>query len=232
MRDSVFSHVTNIQNDKQSSASLIKLFSDFYDPTTRRFVLNNNTSFSFCAKEVADVLGLENTGLSLSTPAAKRVPKFVYDLMKECDLGSSREISTATIKKLLSQMDVNDEESKLNFKKLFCYFLIEMFFIPSPDPKKPRTSAWAMVEDLNIYEKVNWAEAIYDDLHVSFNKLKNEIKTGFAKQHNFKGCAPVFEVIVNFHFFVNILYFSCGLFFANIFYLINVRLLCLREYLL
>jgi hypothetical protein len=94
---------------------------------------------------VADVLGLENTGLSLSTPAAKRVPKFVYDLMKECDLGSSREISTATIKKLLSQMDVIDEESKLNFKKLFCYFLIEMFFIPSLNPKKPRTLAWAMV---------------------------------------------------------------------------------------
>jgi hypothetical protein len=57
-----------------------------------------------------------------------------------------------------------------------------------------------MVEDLNIYEKVNWAEAIYDELHVSFNKLKNAIKTGFGKQHNFKGCAPVFKVIVNFHF--------------------------------
>jgi prophage antirepressor-like protein len=112
MRDSVFSHVTNIQNDKESSASLITLFSDFYDTTTRRFVLNNNTSFSFCAKEVADVLGLENIGLSLSTSAAKRVPEFVYDLMKECDLGSSRKISTTTIKKLLSQMDVNDEESK------------------------------------------------------------------------------------------------------------------------
>jgi prophage antirepressor-like protein len=112
MRDSVFSHVTNIQNDKESSSSLIKLFSDFYDPTTRRFVLNNNTSFSFCAKEVADVLGLENIGLSLSTSAAKRVPELVYDLMKECDLGSSRKISTTTIKKLLSQMDVNDEESK------------------------------------------------------------------------------------------------------------------------
>ncbi|XP_058776922.1 uncharacterized protein LOC131651267 [Vicia villosa] len=196
MQNSVFYDVISIQNNKESSAFFIKMFSDVYEPTNRRFVFNKNVSFSFCAHEVADVLGIKNSGVNFTAPAAKNVPEFVYDLMKGCGLGSSRIISTTTIKKLLSQMDVNDDESRFNFKKLLSYFLIEIFLIPSPDSKKPRTSAWEMVEDLDAYEEVNWAEAITDDLHVSFNKLKNAMKTGLGKQHKFKGCAPVFEAVV------------------------------------
>ncbi|KAL5098626.1 hypothetical protein RYX36_002953 [Vicia faba] len=193
MVNSVFYDVINIQNNKESSSIFIKLFGDFYDPTNRRFVLNNNTSFSFCAKEVADVLGIENTGPDFNAPAAKKVPQFVKDLVIGYGVDSSGKISTTTIKELLKKMNVDDEESRLNFKKVLCYFLIEMFLIPSPDPKKPRTGSWSMVEDLDVYEKVNWAKAIYEDLHESFNKLKTAT---VGKQHNFKACAPVFEAVV------------------------------------
>ncbi|GAU25837.1 hypothetical protein TSUD_31010 [Trifolium subterraneum] len=92
-------------------------------------------------------------------------------------------------------MSIEGEQSQSNFKQLISYFLIEQFLLCSPDPKKPRVSSWGMVEDMNAFEEVNWANAIYDNICESFEKLKAALHE-VHKQHYFHGCAPVFEVII------------------------------------
>ncbi|KAL5062980.1 hypothetical protein RYX36_024717 [Vicia faba] len=160
----------------------------------KKFVFNK-VSFSFCAEEVAKVIAIKNTGVDFSAPAAKELPKFVYDLMTKFNIGSSEKIQTTQIKKLLCEIDVNEEESKCNFRKLLSFYLIELFFISSPDYRRPRKSSWKMVEDLDAFEKVNWAKAICDNLYLSFGKLKDAMNQSH-KQTSFNGCAPVFEAIV------------------------------------
>ncbi|CAI8608236.1 unnamed protein product [Vicia faba] len=156
MRNSMFYNFVNIKNDKESSAPLIKLFCDMYQPVHKNFVFNK-VSFSFCAEEVAKVIAIKNTGVDFNAPAAKELPKFVYDLMTK--------------------------------------FNIELFFISSPDYRRPRKSSWKMVEDLDAFEKVNWAKAICDNLYLSFGKLKDAMNQSH-KQTSFNGCAPVFEATV------------------------------------
>ncbi|XP_050913571.1 uncharacterized protein LOC127128363 [Lathyrus oleraceus] len=64
MSNYVFRGFLEIENDRESSATLVSSFCDIYEPTTKVFVLNNYASFSFCVKEVSYVIGMENTGTS------------------------------------------------------------------------------------------------------------------------------------------------------------------------
>lgn len=64
-----------------------------------------------------------------------------------------------------------------------------------PDPRVPRSSSWAMVDNLDALGKVNWPKVIFDNLHASFAKLKNLKDDPGKVQHFFSGFAPIFEVI-------------------------------------
>ncbi|KAI5448255.1 hypothetical protein KIW84_015615 [Lathyrus oleraceus] len=62
------------------------------------------------------------------------------------------------------------------------------------NPKVPRSSSWAMVDNLDALGNVNWSKVIFDNLHASFAKLKN-LKDALGKvQHFFSGFAPIFEI--------------------------------------
>lgn len=160
-------------------------------------MFNNEVSFSFCAQEIAEVLGINNTGTSLVYTKAHEFPEFLFDLKEEFCSDRSRKITTANIRTFLEKMTIEDEQSRSNFKQLLTYFLIEQFVLCSLDPKKPRVASWGMVEKMNALEEVNWAKVIFDNTCDSFRKLKNEIDKGDGKQHYFYGCAPAFEVIIS-----------------------------------
>lgn len=50
-------------------------------------MLNNYVSFSFCVKEVAYVIGMENIGTSsLAISHEGKFPQFIFDLKKELNL--------------------------------------------------------------------------------------------------------------------------------------------------
>ncbi|AET02639.1 hypothetical protein MTR_8g045000 [Medicago truncatula] len=194
MKKYIFYNLLQVTYRRESSASLISLFCEVYDPVKKSFVFNNNVSFSFCAEEVAEVLGIKNTGNSLEYTAAERFPEFVYELKENFDPDGSRQIKTKGIKIFLEKMTIDDEQSRSNFKQLLSYFLIERFLLCCPDPKKTRVSSWGMVEDINAFEEVNWAKTIYDNICESFGKLKAVMHK--QQQHYFLGCARVFEAIV------------------------------------
>lgn len=195
MKKYIFYNLLQVTYRRESSASLISLFCEVYDPVKKSFVFNNNVSFSFCAEEVAEVLGIKNTGNSLEYTAAERFPEFVYELKENFDPDGSRQIKTKGIKIFLEKMTIDDEQSRSNFKQLLSYFLIERFLLCCPDPKKTRVSSWGMVEDINAFEEVNWAKTIYDNICESFGKLKAVMHK--QQQHYFLGCAPVFEVMIS-----------------------------------
>jgi len=188
MKKSIFYNLLQVTYRRESSASLISLFCEVYDPVKKSFVFNNNMSFSFC---VGEVLGIKNTRNSLEYTAAERFPEFVYELKENFDPDDSRQIKTKSIKIFLEKITIDDEQSRSNFKQLLSYFLIEQFLLCCPDPKKTCVSSWGMVEDMNAFEEVNWAKTIYDNICESFGKLKAVMHK--QQQHNFLGCAPVFE---------------------------------------
>lgn len=130
MSNSVFRGFLEIENGRESSATLISSFCDIYEPATKVFVLNNYASFSFCVKEVAYVIGMENTGTSsLAISHEGKFPQFIFDLKKELNLPESKKLKTTDIKTILEKMDITDEQSKTNFKKLLSFFLIELILL-------------------------------------------------------------------------------------------------------
>jgi hypothetical protein len=50
MRNSIFNDFLEIGNGRESSAILVSLFYDVYQPTKKFFVFNNDVSFSFCVR--------------------------------------------------------------------------------------------------------------------------------------------------------------------------------------
>jgi hypothetical protein len=58
IRNFIFNDFLEIENGKESSAILVSLFYDVYQPTKKFFVFNNDVSFSFCVKEVMHVLDI------------------------------------------------------------------------------------------------------------------------------------------------------------------------------
>ncbi|PNX80627.1 hypothetical protein L195_g036633, partial [Trifolium pratense] len=45
-----------VKSRRESSATLISGLCNLYNPESKKFVMNNNASLSFCIREVADVL--------------------------------------------------------------------------------------------------------------------------------------------------------------------------------
>jgi hypothetical protein len=161
-------------------------------------VFNNYASFSFCVKEVADVIDIKDTGTSsLAISHEATFPQFIFDLKRELNLPLSKKLTTSEVKFILQNMDIADEESQTNFRKLLSFFWIEHILLcPFADPKLPRSSYSPIVENLDALENVNWPKLIFDHLHFSFDKLKNVKKSpGKGDQHYFYGFAPIFEVI-------------------------------------
>ncbi|KAI5392218.1 hypothetical protein KIW84_076849 [Lathyrus oleraceus] len=86
--------------------------------------------FLFCVKEVAYVIGMENTRTSsLAISHQGKFPQFIFDLKKELNLPESKKLKTSDVKTILEQMDITDEQSKTNFKKLLSFFLIELILL-------------------------------------------------------------------------------------------------------
>ncbi|MCI10373.1 hypothetical protein A2U01_0031466, partial [Trifolium medium] len=85
-------------------------------------------------------------------------------------------------------MSVDDEHNKLYFKQLLSYFLVEQFLLCASDAKTLRSSSWVFVKDLEAFEQINWAKAVFDHLCESLKDLKEKMRK--PGQHCFKGAAP------------------------------------------
>lgn len=217
MKDSIFESLVSVTNDRESSAILVSKLLNIYDPVKRVFQLNNNICLSFCKKEVAKILGMNDSGISFAIyektcPKSSEFPtylevlrnKFVADAntkdkdanTKDRDTNTKKKskITLANIKDILKNMTVDDEESKVQFKRLMTYFLIEGMLLCGSDSKKPRCKTWGLVTNLEECWKVNWAEEVDNHLHFSLRTCKEKLKSKPDKEHAFMGATPVLEV--------------------------------------
>ncbi|GKC39741.1 protein root hair defective 3, partial [Tanacetum coccineum] len=162
--------------------------------------LNEHTPFSFCSKEVARVLEIEDTGLDYNEyekecgKYSKAFPGFIVDLQTEVP-GVSPSLRIADIVTILKGMSVDSEERKTQFKQLMTYYLIEKFLKCSRNPQKARRETWRLVVDLKKCWSVNWPQATAEHLHDAMKSCREWWDKGRRTQHSFSGCAPVLEAV-------------------------------------
>jgi hypothetical protein len=116
MKNSMFYKLTQVENSKESSSILIASLCQLYDPIQRRFVFNNKTTFQFCTKEVANVLGIKDIGTDYPPVERSKFPTFMYDLKKKFVGDNGKTFKSSHLRIILKDMLVDDEHNKLYFK--------------------------------------------------------------------------------------------------------------------
>jgi hypothetical protein len=66
---------------------------------------------------------------------------------------NKQKLKVADLKKILEKMSV-DDENKLYFQKLFCYYLVDQFLLRGVNPKLVRVCSWKFVNDLDVFGKI------------------------------------------------------------------------------
>jgi uncharacterized membrane protein YqhA len=115
-------------------------------------------------------------------PQLKTYPSFVSQLREQFCAVNKQKLKVADLKKILEKMSV-DDENKLYFQKLFCYYLVDQFLLCGVNPKLVRVCYSKFVNDLDIFEKINWPKTIFDHLCESLKDLKKKVAENPTKQH-------------------------------------------------
>ncbi|CAJ2641885.1 unnamed protein product [Trifolium pratense] len=180
---SIFYKLLHVKSNRESSATLISGLCNLYNPVSKKFVMNHNASLSFCVREVADVLRIENTGTDYFFPKEKsRHAEFLQEVRNIANL-HGKLFTTANLKSKLKDMLVNDDESRLCFRKLLSFFIVDQFLVCSGDPKKPAGKSWGPVQDIDAFDKINWAQIVFEHTCDSITRLKNLMCSQPTKQH-------------------------------------------------
>jgi hypothetical protein len=88
---------------------------------------------------------------------------------------NEQKFKVADLKKILEKMSVDVDENKLYFQKLFCYYLVDQFLLRGVNPKLVCVCSWKFVNDLDVFEKINWPKTVFDHLCESLNDLKKKV---------------------------------------------------------
>ncbi|KAL9995842.1 hypothetical protein Hdeb2414_s0765g00944361 [Helianthus debilis subsp. tardiflorus] len=189
MKESVFGNLSSVVNKRESSATLVVVLSKYYNSSNKMFELPNGIYFSFCSKEVADIIGMEDKGVDIHEYMQCSKSSFVFPPK------ALSKPSPADLKKKLKDMYVDDDASKKSFKELMSYFLVEQVLLCARDAKKLRKVYWPLVENVDWRENCNWANATWTHLHTSLDDVKKWCATR-EKQHCYIGAASVLEIVI------------------------------------
>ncbi|KAJ0575253.1 hypothetical protein HanPSC8_Chr05g0188761 [Helianthus annuus] len=189
MKESVFGNLSSVVNKRESSATLVEVLSKYYNSSNKMFELPNGISFSFCSKEVADIIGMEDKGVDIHEYMQCSKNSFVFPPK------ALSKPSPGDLKKKLKDMSIDDDASKKSFKELMSYFLVEQVLLCARDAKKLRKVYWPLVENVDWRENCNWANATWTHLHTFLDDVKKWCATR-EKQHCYIGAAPVLETII------------------------------------
>nr|GEU37110.1 reverse transcriptase domain-containing protein [Tanacetum cinerariifolium] len=158
LKDSVFRDLSKITSPKESSSLLLTPLYRSYDAHKGVFVFNDEASFSFCSKEIAEVTGMRDSGISLKEyeeglSSFPHFPQYLFKLRGELVSGAKGKISANHIRAMLMGMSVGDDEGKLIFKKLMIFYLMEEVLLCEANSSRvPRAKMWQLVEDIEKCE--------------------------------------------------------------------------------
>ena len=194
MKDSGFSSLLSVTFKRESSSSFLSKMLNCYDPVNKVFHFSEKTSFSFCTKEVASVLGMSDNGIRFADYDNKCKKTAFPKYLKETYPALNQK-TLFSFKETLATMSVDDEEGKLEFKKIMTYFLLEgLLHHAANSLKVPRVQKWGLVTNVEECWTVNWAEEICRSLHNSLEACQKKYKMDPSKQHPFYGALFVLEV--------------------------------------
>nr|GEY51863.1 hypothetical protein [Tanacetum cinerariifolium] len=149
-KDSIFGDLSKITNPKESSALLLTPLYQSYDVNKGIFVFNDEASFSFCSKEIADATGMRDSGISLKEyeeglSSSPHFPQYVFEPRGELVNGAEGKIMANHIRTMLMKMSVDDDEKKLIFKRLMIYYLFEEVLLSEANSNwVPRAKIWLL----------------------------------------------------------------------------------------
>lgn len=193
---------------RENSSSLTLHLCKNFSISDKKFLLNKNACISFCATEVANVLGIRSTGDHMQKKNTK-FPPWVLDLKELHSKGETkkekntkgdktkinktgktkREFSTARLKQVLMNLPVEDLASKEYYKKLLLFYILDQFLLPSSDKFFVRSKMFGQVDNLDNFEKINWAKSTLDLIHTAASSIA-------SGKPNFHACTPVFEAML------------------------------------
>jgi hypothetical protein len=161
---------------RENSANLTLTVCKKYN--NKKFILNEKTSISFCATEVANALGISAKGYTMKIKKSS-FPPYMDDLKKKysTNLGkkektskedktkitgkTKRDLSAASLKSILQNMP-DDEVNRIYYKKLLLFFIVDQFLLPTSEKAYMRSSMSDLVDDLEEFEKINWAKSVLE----------------------------------------------------------------------
>ncbi|KAK9756750.1 hypothetical protein RND81_01G118500 [Saponaria officinalis] len=202
MSYSVFHPLLQLENRKDCSNTLIEELCRHYDSSSKSIKLSDNASLHFCAKEVETLLDLKATTEDDFKPGKSQTALhgFVIALLKHhCDeswKNNSKAMTPAQLEKILAGMSIEDERSKKEFNKLMSFYIVDQFLFPGSN-KHCKNKHWDVVDDLDKFERINWAKALTDIIRKSLEKVHEALKReAVPKETDFPGCASVLEALV------------------------------------
>nr|GEW88104.1 RHD3/Sey1, P-loop containing nucleoside triphosphate hydrolase [Tanacetum cinerariifolium] len=198
MKDSIFGSLSSVTNKKESSATLVASLCSLYDPSKRVFQLKDKTCFSFCTQEIAKMIGMQDSGIDFRDykeqcmSLSSGFPKHLMDIRDKFVDNAKRggPITASHIKDILRKMTVGDDESKLHFKKLMIYYLIEEVLLCGGNSKNPRKNVWRLVRNLEKGEFVNWSRRLMTTC-ISLWLLCLNIYLRYGRVHRRQSLLPI-----------------------------------------
>ncbi|KAI3494076.1 hypothetical protein L1887_41290 [Cichorium endivia] len=203
MKDSTFGNLSAVNYSRESSALLAKALCRLYDDNNNVIKLNEDTTFTFCSKEVATALGMLE-GQSDYADYINEAPSIIRTLLSGFqedfqDINFAK-MQAATVKRILKECKVDNEDRRQRFKILMIQFLLEEVLIPRDFAVRPEPYRWNMVHSLTEVEQVKWPQKITDVLLHGLAKGKRFLEVELVEnpklQHHFSGAFCALEAIM------------------------------------
>lgn len=203
MKDSTFGNLSAVNYSRESSALLAKALCRLYDDNNNVIKLNEDTTFTFCSKEVATALGMLE-GQPDYADYINEAPSIIRTLFSGFqedfqDINFAK-MQAATVKRILKECKVDNEDRRQRFKILMIQFLLEEVLIPRDFAVRPEPYRWNMVHSLTEVEQVKWPQKITDVLLHGLAKGKRFLEVELVEnpklQHHFSGAFCALEAIM------------------------------------
>lgn len=205
METSIFRKLVNVQNFRESSGTLVFSLATCLKVTGKEMETGKitfefkNSTFSFCVKEVEQVLGMENTGISVSEYVKafeeKDFKKYIPDFLECFKLDSINSLSSKVLKDKLRTMEINNDNDKAFFQKIMHVFSIDQMLLPSTNYQVVSPKYIYLVDAPEMINRCNWPQAVFEGLFNALVGTQNFLKSKSKKQHVFCGALPILEVL-------------------------------------
>lgn len=165
IRKSQFCKLVNNGADIKNNLPIFLKICSLYDKEDNTFLIKNK-KMNMTVDDVAFLLGLNSKGEKPTDLESKVWDLPLKNLLEQYSKGKKTDtnlLERNNIELTLKKMEVNDEDQKKLFRRLFSFYLLS--FIVYPRTATHATlSNFVFVREIDVFEKVNWAAEMLDKM--------------------------------------------------------------------